>query len=342
MTRVVYGAVVTMVAAQALLVGQTPDVGKILADVRAALGGESRLAALKTLAIEGRTSRVAPDGSSRTSPFDMAFELPGKYAKKDVLGNLNGAEITRTAGFNGDGLVEQMEMPQMGGGGMVFTRAPGGGSAMQIGGRGSDQSPEQLAEIRRATLLNNKRDFTRLTLGMFATSFPVYPVEFAYAGTAESPDGKAYVLDVKGTDDFAVKLFIDTSTHLPLMLSWMDKEPLRMTTGMRTAGPGGRAASSGGGVQTMTFGGPGGAGRGMSPEEMAKMREEMDRQLKEAEANRKVVEYRMFYGDYKAFDGIKLPTKIQRMIDGNPVEELEFERVRVNGRVDQKKFEVVK
>jgi hypothetical protein len=50
----------------------------------------------------------------------------------------------------------------------------------------------------------------------------------------------------------------------------------------------------------------------------------------------------MFYSDYKAFDGVKLPTRIQRMVDGNPTEEIEFEKVRVNGRVDQKKFEVVK
>jgi hypothetical protein len=40
-------------------------------------------------------------------------------------------------------------------------------------------------------LLASKQDFARLTLGMFVTSFPAYPLTMTYAGQAESPDGKA-------------------------------------------------------------------------------------------------------------------------------------------------------
>src|SRR4029077_8391955 len=65
-----------------------------------------------------------------------------------------------------------------------------------------------------------KQDFVRLTLGMFATSFGSYPLTFGYAGVAEAPEGKADVIDVKGPANFTARLFINSQTHVPLMLSW--------------------------------------------------------------------------------------------------------------------------
>ena len=58
----------------------------------------------------------------------------------------------------------------------------------------------------------------------------------------------------------------------------------------------------------------GGSGNRMSAGDPEEMLAEMEERLKEAEANRRVVEYRMFYSDYKAFDGVKFPTRIQRMM----------------------------
>ena len=75
------------------------------------------------------------------------------------------------------------------------------------------------------------------------------PLEFKYAGQAEAPDGKADVLEVQGPDGFTAKLFVDGKTHLPLMLTWMDKEPLVMTMGARW--PWRRQRFSGGSVQVV-------------------------------------------------------------------------------------------
>ena len=93
--------------------------------------------------------------------------------------------------------------------------------------------------------------------------------------------------------------------------------------------------SGGGSFTTMS-------GTASTPEEMEKLRADMAARLKEAEAKRRVVEYRLFYGEYKAFDGVRMPTRVQRMIDGNPTEELELEKVKVNARIDPKRFEIVK
>ena len=135
------------------------------------------------------------------------------------------------------------------------------------------------------------------------------------AGEAESGDGKADVIDVKGEGDFNVRLFVDASTHLPLMVSWMDKEPLVMTMG---------------------------ASPTMTPEEREKMMKDLDARRKEAEAKLRTVEYRIYYGDYKSVGGVQLPHTIQRSIDGKPTEEMIFDTVKVNPKVDAKKFQVAK
>ena len=193
---------------------------------------------------------------------------------------------------------------------------------------GGQATPEQVAAQKKQLLASSLREFARLALGFFGSSSSIYPLEFTYAGQAESPDGKADVLDVKGPDGFAAKFFIDGKTHLPLMLTWMDKEPMRI---VRNAG------QSMGNVQVVQGSGirPG------TPEDAARQ-QELAEAMKQAEANRRTVEYRIFYADYKTFDGVKLPTRIQRMVDGLPTEEVSLEKVKVNSKISASAFEVVK
>ena len=197
---------------------------------------------------------------------------------------------------------------------------------------GGQATPEQLETQRKASMQSHRREFARLALGFFGTTTSAFPVEFTYAGQAEAADGKADVLEVRGADGFVAKFFVDTRTHLPLMLSWMDKEPLRLTMGPNSM------RGSAGGVQ-ITRAAPGTA---MSPDDIKKMQQDMAEQMKEAEAKRRIVEYRLFYGEYKPVSGVQLPTRIQRMTDGVPTEELELEKIKVNQKIDQRKFEAIK
>ena len=50
---------------------------------------------------------------------------------------------------------------------------------------------------------------------MTTTDAPV-----AWIGTAQSPEGNADVLEVKNADGVATRLFLDVTTHMPLMLTW--------------------------------------------------------------------------------------------------------------------------
>jgi hypothetical protein len=73
-----------------------------------------------------------------------------------------------------------------------------------------------------------KQDFARLMLGMLTGSSPVLPLTFTYVGKAEAPQGTADVLDVKGPAGpgaLAARLFVNTETHLPIMLTWTAPTP---------------------------------------------------------------------------------------------------------------------
>jgi hypothetical protein len=342
-----------VVGAQALLAAQGGDVDRILAAARQALGGEKKLDAVKSLAIEGRTLRIGPDGTSSESSFELAVELPDKFMRRDAVVNMGNMSIYRNSGFNGDGVINEIDAPPQlaaGGGNVVMFRSAGPGGATFTSGpggasvTGAPQTPEQQEAARRAMLVAAKQDFARMALGMFASSPAAYPLTMTFAGQAESPDGKADVIDVKGEGEFAARLFIDSASHLPLMLSWMAKEPMAVVRRV-TGGPGGGGTVTlGGGGAVAVGGAPAGqaARASMTPEERDKLVKQLEEQQKEAEAKRKVVEYRLFYSDYRVVDGISLPHRLQRSIDGKPAEEVTFDKVKVNGKVDAKKFTVTK
>jgi hypothetical protein len=83
-------------------------------------------------------------------------------------------------------------------------------------------------------------------------------------------------------------------------------------------------------------------GAPMTPEEREKMMKDLEARRKEAEAKARTVEYRVYYGDYKAVGGVQLPHRIQRSIDGKPTEEMIFDTFKVNPKIDAKKFQVAK
>ncbi len=338
MRKVMNGIVVAMLAVPALVFGQGGDVNKVLADMKAALGGADKVAGVKSMTAVGRTLRTSPTGNTTENEFELAMELPNKYMMRSVLANLGNMSVYRNAGFNGDGLINVIDQPPSlgGGGGMVMVRAAGSGGA-----GGAAPTPEQQAESNRRLLMSQKHDFARLVLGLFGSSYEGFPVQFSYAGEAEAADGKAFVIDVKGDGDFAGRLFVDSASHLPLMFSWMAPEPMVMTQTMRGGGPGGgQTVQMGGGASFTTSGSAG--GRQMTEEEQKKMMADAEAARRQAEANRKTVEYRLFYSDYKTVNGVKLPHTIRRSVDGKPTEEMTFESIKLNPKIDAKKFEVSK
>jgi hypothetical protein len=331
MRKLMNAVVVALVAGPALVLGQAGDVSKVLADMRAALGGD-KVAAVKTLTAVGKSARTTSSGGSTEGEVEWAMELPDKYVTRSVVANMGSMSIYRNSGFNGDGVINEMETPPnlMGGGGMMVVRSANGAAP------GQTPTPEQKAANDQRMLLAAKKDFARMTVGMFGASYDAFPLEFSYAGQADAPEGKAHVIAVKGADNFDAKLFVDAKTNLPLMLSWNDKEPLVMTQSMNRGGgaPQGGTVQMGGGT---TFSSGGGRPQ-MSEEEIKKMQADMAAR----EAARKTVEYRIYYSNFKPVNGVMLPHTMQRSMDGKPQEETTIEQFKINPKIDKNKFAVTK
>ena len=212
---------------------QSKDPAAILAAARQALGGDGKLSTVKSFTAAGRTRQVRGDNLVPIE-FEIFVELPDKYLRKDeVPAQESGPTAT---GFNGE---EFLQDPPP----AAPPTPPGGAGA-------AAPNPAVLEAARKARVTTVKQDFARLTLGMFAASFPTYPLTFTYVGEAEAPQGKADVIDAKGPNNFTLRLFINQQNHLPIMVSWQGPAPGR---GRGPGGPGMPGAA------------PPGAGRGAAP-----------------------------------------------------------------------------
>jgi hypothetical protein len=181
-----------------------------------------------------------------------------------------------------------------------------------------------------------KQDFVRLTLGMFATSFSTYPLTFTYAAVGEAPEGRADILEVAGPANFSARFVVQRDTHLPVMLMWQ----LPPTTVVfRIPGqpvqnplpPGALVVDA------------------PAPPAATAPQEERDRYAgsiatlrRQTLAQAKPVDYRIYYGDFRTVDGLTLPFRLRRAIAGETVEETTFDRIRINPKIDPRKFEAPK
>ena len=229
---------------------QAPDAQAVVAAARQALGGEQRLAAVTSFTITGRTRQLRGNNLVPIE-FEINCELPNRFVRRDEFPAQD--TDTTVAGFAGDQLI-------------LYPAAPA---------RAGGPPPEAAAQQRLATA---KQDFARLMLGVFAASFPSYPLTFKYLAEGDAPEGKADILDVAGPANFSARLVVQRDTHLPVMLMWQQQN----------------------------------------------------------------MEHRLYYAEFRDVNGTKWPFRIRHAVAGMTIEETTFDRIRVNVKIDAKKFEVPK
>ena len=234
----------------------------------------------------------APAGNGQvTGEIEIDVELPGKYIKVDT--NTGFMAMTRTEGFDGD---------------RPFADAVAANPGMRIRIDRPGDDPERAKQA----LQRNQAELARLLLGLLGSTQSSFPVTYTHAGVAESSDGKADIVDVKGPDNFAARLFLDVQTHLPLMLTYMAPEPrIVMATADRRA-----------------------------PDAAAE-RERLERERREAEAAPpKMVEYRLFFSDYRDVGSLSLPHRIARGTAEKTTEEWEVKSYKINPSLRPDRFKV--
>ena len=185
---------------------------ELLAQARAALGGDARLKAVQSLSASGQTRQVVGDGNEDEQiqgEIQLDFLLPDKYMRTETTSVGGGmAEVTRIIGINGDQIFRDAHSS---GGGMIMIRQP-------------PNDPKLQAAQTRAL----REEFARHLFSWLLMSPAATPLEFSYAGEAEAKDGKADAIDVKGPEGFGARLFLDKQTHRPLLLSYRAPQPRQM------------------------------------------------------------------------------------------------------------------
>jgi hypothetical protein len=310
---------------------------EVVALARKALGGEQKLQAVRSLSLRGSFRREAavPGGGGgnrtivmmggpgpsagglpeSTGDLEIDVEFPDKYIRVET-GTGGPMAMTRTEGFEGERPFLDI-------------------SSSQPGVRIVASRPADDPDSRKTALQRANEDLARLLLGMIAGTQPSFAVTFGYAGQAESPEGRADVIDVKGPENFAARLFLDSQSHLPLMLTYVAPEPrlvMRTATGDGPGRPPAHAAPP-------SSEGPAGRRRlqDLSPAE----RERLEGAMKEAEsAPAKMVEHRVFFGDYRDVGGLSLPHRISRGTAEKTTEEWEIKGYRINPSFKADRFKV--
>jgi hypothetical protein len=233
----------------------------------------------------------------------ITIERPGRMKRVDEMqmgGMVGGPTIERTSVLNGTTAWDDTaNRGGMGGGMQIVMRGPGEGPGP---GGGPAPTPEQLNEARVRRM---RVQLQRLSAALLADA----GTPWVDAGVAESPEGKADILETKEETGRTLRLFIDQATHLPLMVQYQDPKPMVMINGGPGRGPGGP-------------GGPGGPPA--SPEAVERRVAEMQR------TPPPLGTFAMHLADYKKVDGIMLPHKIETSLDGEPNEEWTIEKYKVN------------
>lgn len=323
-------AVIAFAQPVAFIAQEVGRAAEILAAARKAIG-DKKLDGLKTFSVQSALQRNV-QSMQMSSDVEILLELPDKYLRSET--SSGGGMVVAGAGasgFNGDRSLQKLNGGGMAGGGMVIRMGGPGGSFPS--GNGEKPTPEQLEQLNKAMVRSGQTEASRLMLGWFAMAHPAVNAQYTYAGEAESPDGKAYVIDVKSANSFAARLFIDEQTHLPLMVTYKAPQP-RMMTSMTPGGAGRQATPAGGGnshVMTMNS--------SMTDDERKKAQADMEKQIQEMQRQPPVlVDYTVFFDDWRDADGVKFPFKMRRAMGGETTEEWTVTKIKVNPTIDPKRF----
>jgi hypothetical protein len=292
-TALIAVALVAACATSAPAQDKTERAEELIEQARVALGGD-KIKSIQSLSLSGKYRRILqPDMPEMSGEMEIDFLLPDKYMKTETMSMPVGdGYITRIDGINGDQTFRDSKTT---GGGMVVIRRP------------AADDPQGQANEARAL----RAEFARNLFSFILAAPPTFPVEYSYVGEAEAEDGRAEVIDVKGADGFAVRLFLDKQTHRPLMLSYRARQPRIGMVTRRIEG-------------------------GREDAEKAAREAEKHSQTEQPEA--KEVEMQVFFSEYHSVDGVTLPHQITRSADGKVNEEWELKKFKINPQLKPDRF----
>ena len=281
---------------------QARDADAVLREMRAALGGDATLDAIQTWSVNGSVTS-SPGSFRSSSSFEMFVMLPDHYMEiRRHLSSPAGPvrmdiETTNYRGFRGDVRIRRTDS--------TFPVPPDPGP----------QTPEAIAERDRRAVQGNKREFARLAVALFGKSFAGSPIAFSYVGP-ETADGQpTEVVEMRTTDGFVMRLYVNRSTHLPAFIAWQSPAPVVFTTTSTST-----MTVRGGQVMTQTppVFNPTGPPPAPGPD----------------------VLWRTAFSDFKLQDGLNWPHRVKEMVGDKVTEDMKLGKFKINPKIDARKFNV--
>jgi len=267
---------------------------ELIKQARAALGGEEALNAVHGLSLSGKLRR---DDKSGDIKLDLL--LPDKFKRSETMSLIANIEATFTSALNGNQVWND-------------SSTSGGDGNVRVNSR--SVSPRNDSQTQAARGQQMRQEFARQLVGLLLTSSASFPLDYTYAGEAESKDGRADVLDIKGPEGFAARLFLDKTSHRPLMMKYKGLIP---TTTINTS------------------------------VSQAGNREDMEKIIKEAREGkagarggaRQEGNLEVYFSDYRSVNGILLPHHITRSSNGKLAEEWTIKKYKINPAFTNQDFE---
>lgn len=295
-------AVASLLAAP--LAWQAPEPAALLAAARTSMGGDAALGAIRTVMASGTWTRDY--GPIRIdSDVQLTFEAPDKFVRRDTRlvgggGPIPPRRITTRLGVSGDRLIREeiSDMP--------LPRLPPAAGA---------QTPADIAQRTERDLQSRRRLAAQLLLPLFAASLPIYPLTFEAAGRETAGDQTTDVVAGRSADGFVFRLHLDATSHRPVLLTWMDRPSVVVSSGSVVRVP---AGGSGG---RMVMPPPPSLPSGDPTAGMAD------------------VEYRLTLTDYRTESGVTWPRRLTLAAGGRTVEEMRLPKVETNRPVNATTFE---
>lgn len=281
---------------------QARDADAVLREMRAALGGDAALGAIQTWSVSGNVTSSA--GSFRSSSsFEVFAMLPDHYMEiRRHLSSPAGPvrmdiETTNYRGFRGDERIRRTDS--------TFPVPPDPGP----------QTPSAIAERDRLAVQGHKREFARLAVALFGKSFAGSPIAFSYVGPDTVEGQPAEVLEMRTTDGFVMRLYVNRDTHLPAFIAWQAPEPVVFTTTSTSTMTvrAGQVMS-----QTPPVFNPTGPPSAPGPD----------------------VLWRTVFSDFKLHDGLNWPHRVKEMVGDKVTEDMRLGKFKINPKIDARKFNV--
>lgn len=283
-------ACMTSVQAQDDAAASQARAAQLLEQARLMIGGDAKLNAVSSLTASGKLRRSMGPNNELTGTIDVSILLPDRFLVSDTM-NLEFGDVTRTRALNGEEAWSESSGAGGSGAGIQIRTGPGPGP-------GGNPAQVQAMEKRALT-----QEFTRHLIAWLLAPPASLELTFSYAGTGEVAGAAADVLEGKGADGLALKLYLDQTTQLPLMVSYQGRAPRMM---FRQGAP--------------------------SPEAAERQAREM------MAAPPAAVEFQLRLSDYRSVGEILLPHRMTRVVEGRVTEEWQIDKFKINPTLKLERF----